>query len=124
VACSMLFFKCVTIALNRAGMVMIFFTILLTGEVWQRCQWFLTAQPYEGGWRMHPIWFGSWGVAMMWGMMLFWALMIGACIVGLRWFFTYSKSSAQDHAMSILRERFARGEIEKDQFETRKQQLS
>lgn len=103
---------------------MIIFTILLTGEVWESGQWFLTAQPYEWGWRMHPIWFGGWGVAMMLGMMLFWALMIGACIVGLRWLFTHSKSSSQDQAMIILRERFARGEIEKDEFEARKRQLS
>jgi len=114
----------VTIALNRAEMDMTNLTMLLTGEVWQSGQWFLTAQPYEWGWRMHPIWFGGWGFALMLGMMLFWALMIGACIVGLRWLFTHSKSSAQDHSMIILRERFARGEIEKDEFEARKQQLS
>jgi hypothetical protein len=40
---------------------------------------------------MHPIWFGDWGFAMMLGMMLFWVLMIGACIVGLRWFLTPSE---------------------------------
>lgn len=99
-------------------------TALLSGEVWQSGQWLLTAQPYEWGWRMHPIWFGGWGLAMMLGMMLLWALIIGVCFVGLRWFLTRSKSSPQDRAMTILRERFARGEIEKDEFEARKRQLS
>ena len=100
-------------------------TALLSGEVWRSGQWFLTAQPYEWGWRMHPIWFGGWGFAMMLPMLFFWwALMVGACIIGLRWLLTHSKSSPQDRALTILRERFARGEIEKDEFEARKRQLS
>ena len=117
-------FYSVTTVLKRNELNMSILIILLTGEYWQSGQWLLNVQPYEWGWRVHPIWLGGWGLAMMLGMMCFWALIIGACIFGLRWLLTHPKSSPQDHAMTILRERFARGEIDKDEFETRKQQLS
>ena len=102
---------------------MIIDVLLLISQVCQTSQQFLTAQQYEWVWRMHPIWFGGWGIAMMIGMMVFWAIIIGACIVGLRRLLTDSKLSPQDRAMTILRERFARGEIDNDEFEARKQQL-
>ena len=50
---------------------------------------------------------------------------IVAVILGMRWFVGQRKNSPVDSAMIILRERFiARGEIEKDEFETKKRELS
>ena len=40
------------------------------------------------------------------------------------WFIGQSKQPRGDSAMEILRERFARGEIEKDEFEAKKKELS
>ena len=85
----------------------------------------LTVQaPYDWGWRMHPMWGWGWGFGMMLMMALFWGAIIVAVILGMRWFVGHSKNSPGDSAMTILRERFARGEIEKDEFETKKRELS
>jgi len=85
----------------------------------------LTVQaPYEWGWRMHPMWGSGWGIGMMIMMALFWGAIIVAVILGMRWFVGQNKNSPGDSAMTILRERFARGEIEKDEFETKKRELS
>ena len=87
--------------------------------------WFLTAQaPYEWGWRMHPMWGWGWGFGMMAMMLLFWGVVIFAGVVGIRWFIGQTKQPRVDSAMEILRERFARGEIEKDEFEAKKKELS
>jgi putative membrane protein len=85
----------------------------------------LTVQgPYEWGWRMHPMWGWGWGVGMMAMMLLFWGVVIFAGVAGIRWFIGQSKLPRADSAMEILRERFARGEIDKDEFETKKRELT
>jgi len=85
---------------------------------------FLTLQgPYEWGWRMHPMWRWDWGIGMMAMMLLFWGVVILASVTGIRWFIGQSKPPRADSAMEILRERFARGEIDKDEFETKKREL-
>jgi putative membrane protein len=62
------------------------------------------------------------------GMLIFWALVIGAVIVLVRWL--SAKSSATDvpgtrreSPLDILRERYARGEIDKEEFEQRRRDL-
>ena len=80
--------------------------------------------PYEWGWRMHPLWGWGWGIGMMAMMLLFWGLMIFAGVAGIRWLIGQSKAPRRDSAMEILRERFARGEIDKDEFETKKRELA
>jgi putative membrane protein len=89
---------------------------------------FLTTQaPYEWGWRIHPMWGWGWGIGMMGMMLLFWGVVIFAGVTGIRWFVNQTKQTKQprtDSAMEILRERFARGEIEKDEFEAKKKELS
>src|SRR5436309_15843120 len=67
---------------------------------------------YEWRWDTHPMWWGIWGI----GMLLFWALIIVGLIVGIRWLIRGNKSTS-DSALGILRERYARGEINKDEFE-------
>ena len=83
----------------------------------------LTVQePYEWGWRMHSMW--GWGWGMMAMMLAFWGIVIVAAVVGMRWFVGQTKSARGDAALEILRQRFARGEIEKDEFEAKKRHLS
>ena len=74
---------------------------------------------YEWRWDTHPMWWGIWGI----GMLLFWALIIVGLIVGIRWLIRGNKSTS-DSALGILRERYARGEINKDEFEEKKKALS
>ena len=78
---------------------------------------------YEWRWEMHPMWWG-WGLGMMAIMFLFWALVIIGLIVGIRWLVGQGKVSRSDTALEILRQRYARGEINKEEFELKKKDLS
>ena len=77
------------------------------------------------GWGMHPMWgaWGVWGISMMVVMLVFWALVIAGLVLGLRWLVTASRPPASDRALAVLRERYARGEINKEEFEARRRDL-
>ena len=83
-------------------------------------------RPYEWGWGMHPMWWmgGAWGIGMMFMMLLFWILIIAGLVFAVRWLMTEGKERRGDSAMEILRQRYARGEINKEEFEARKKDLS
>lgn len=79
------------------------------------------------------MWGGGWG----WGhaifgwvmMILFWGGLILLIVLAVRWLGTgqggqSAPPPAGKTALDILRERFARGEIDKDEFEERKRLLS
>ena len=78
-------------------------------------------RPYDY-WGMHYMW-GAWGIGMTLMMVLFWALIIVGLVVGIRWLISQGKESRSDSALEILRQRYARGEITKEQFEAMKQDL-
>ncbi|HEY7322055.1 MAG TPA: SHOCT domain-containing protein [Candidatus Binatia bacterium] len=78
---------------------------------------------YEWHWEMHPMWWWGWGLGMMAMMFLFWVLVIVGLIIGVRWLLGISKQGKSDSAMEILRQRYARGEINKDEFEAKKKDL-
>ena len=69
---------------------------------------------------------------MGFGMMLFWAIILAAVIVGAILLVRKLSNSDQQSAsnldvpsgLDILEERFARGEIDRDEFERRRQVLS
>lgn len=77
---------------------------------------------------------GDWGgYGMGWGifgalhMLLWWVLIILGIVVLVKWLFGGTGSSAQgreNRALEILKERYARGEIGKDEFEQKKRDLS
>ena len=72
---------------------------------------------------MHPMW-GVWGIGMMLIMLLFWGLVIVGVVLGIRWLVTQGKESRSDSALEILRQRYVRGEINKEEFESKKKDLS
>ena len=78
---------------------------------------------YEWHREMHPIWWWGWGLGMMAMMLLFWALVIIGLITGIRWLLGKGRDERSDSALQILRERYARGEINKEEFEARKKDL-
>jgi putative membrane protein len=82
-------------------------------------------RPYDF-WGMHPMWgmWGAWGIGMMFMMLVFWGLIIVGLVLGLRWLVTQGRESRPDTALDILRQRYARGEIDKEEFESRKRDLS
>jgi putative membrane protein len=74
---------------------------------------------------MHPMWWmgGAWGIGMMFMMLLFWGMVIAALVLGIRWLISQGKEGRSDSALDILRQRYARGEINKDEFEAKKRDL-
>ena len=78
---------------------------------------------YEWGWGMHPVWWGALGFGMMLVMLLFWVLVIVGLVVGIRWLFRQGKELRSDSDLEILRQRYARGEVNKDEFEAKKRDL-
>lgn len=80
--------------------------------------------PYDWGWGTHPMMWGAWGFGMMIMMFLFWVLIIVAVVVGIRWLLSQGKGSRSDSALEILRQRYARGEINKEEFDSKRKDLS
>jgi putative membrane protein len=77
-------------------------------------------------WGMHPMWgmWGAWGIGMMLMMLVMWGLVIVGLVLGVRWLLAQGRESRSDAALDILRQRYARGEIDKDEFEARKRDLT
>jgi putative membrane protein len=74
-------------------------------------------------WGMHMMW-GSWGIGMMIMMFIFWALVIVGIVFLIRWLIaagTHEQRPATgpgtESALDILNKRYARGEINKQEFE-------
>jgi len=78
---------------------------------------------YEWHWKMHPIWWWGWGIGMMAMMFLFWVIFIVGLIVGIRWLLGKGRERLPDSALETLRQRYARGEINREEFETRRKDL-
>ncbi len=85
----------------------------------------------QGGyWGMGPGMMGTWGMGWFGGifMMVFWILIIIALVFFIRWL-VRSTESKQDRrvdesrALEILKERYARGEIDTEEFEQKKRLL-
>ena len=69
---------------------------------------------------------GYWGWGMGFGwlfMVLFWAFVIVGIVALTKWFSDQSGSRGKT-ALELLRERYARGEIQKEEYEQKKRDLS
>ena len=79
----------------------------------------------EWHWEMHPVWWmwGAGGLVMMLMMLVFWGVVITALVLGIRWLARQDHGSRHDSALAILRERYARGEINREEFEARRRDL-
>ena len=60
---------------------------------------------------------------MMLMMLVFWALVVTALVLGIRWLARQGHQERPDRALDILRERYARGEINKEEFDARRRDL-
>lgn len=74
----------------------------------------------------------GWGYGMSWGgpiiMIIFWIAVILGIVFLVRWLIGHTRDDHQGEvkrgrALEILKERYARGEIEKQEFETKRQDL-
>jgi putative membrane protein len=102
-----------------------FFGVLITAWLAPGNGW-AQDRTYEWSWGMHPmgwVW-GAWGIGMMLMMLVFWGLLIAGIVVGIRWLVRQDGGARRDAALEILRERYARGEIAKEEFDARKRDLT
>ena len=98
--------------------------------------WLLDSTPSYAQWRGYGDWGWS-GPGMMgggWGgfgwifMIIFWGLIIAGLILLIRWLVGLSRSRTpynkdRDSALEILRQRYAKGEIDKEEFDQKKKDL-
>ena len=85
---------------------------------------------YGSGGHMWPGMMGSWGMGWpgMIFMMLFWILVIVALILLIKWLMISTRGkrenpSAASGPLDILKERYARGEIDKTEFDAKRRDL-
>jgi len=67
-------------------------------------------------------WIPMMGVGLL-GMIVFWGLLIAGTVFLIRWFIGETVIKREDSALEILRKRYARGEINKQEFDERKRDL-
>jgi len=70
----------------------------------------------------HMMWGGAHGWWGGFGMILFWGVIIAVAVFFFRMLTSNRLGETRD-AMEILKERYARGEIDEDEFRRRKQEL-
>jgi putative membrane protein len=75
---------------------------------------------------MHAMWgvWSLWGIGMMLMMLVFWGLVVAGLVLALRWLLSQGRESRSDSALEILRQRYARGEINREEFEAKRRDLS
>lgn len=66
-------------------------------------------------------WFDGYGGP--WMMILWWVLIIAVIVVLVRYLIPGQSNSSSKSAIDILKERYARGEISKEEFEEKKKDL-
>ncbi len=88
------------------------------------------AQGTHGEWQPNPGMMMGWGMGIfgMLFMFIFWGLIIVGLVFLIKWLFQSTRKADQStvsasSALEILKERYARGEIERDEFEAKKRDL-
>jgi putative membrane protein len=81
------------------------------------------ARIYEWYWETHSSWGWLWLIGMILLVLLFWGIFILGLVVAVRWIMGKNRAKASDTAMEILRQRYARSEITKEEFEAKKKDL-
>jgi putative membrane protein len=112
---------------------LVFLTPILTLVAWLP---FDVALAQTGGYSRWGMGMGS-GMMSHWGfgwfggisMIILWILLLTVLVSFIIWLAHsgsryHTAGNVTDHALTILRERYARGEIEKEEFESRKKDLT
>ena len=104
----------------------------MVGIVFLFCAWtgVLAQDDRYRGWQMGPDMMYGWGMGWMGGifMLIFWILVIVGMVFLIKWLIHMSRGHSEvrpgsSSALEILRERYARGDIDKAEFEEKKKDL-
>jgi len=83
-----------------------------------------------GGWHMGPGMMGEWGMGWFGGIisMAFWILVLVGLVFLIKWLIQATRGEKEirpggSRALEILKERYARGEIQKEEYETKKKDI-
>ena len=79
-------------------------------------------RPLEA-WEMHPMMWGVSGALGIGMMLILWGVVIVGGVLAIRWLVSQGRESRPDAALDILRQRYARGEIDREEFLARKRDL-
>lgn len=71
----------------------------------------------------HMMWGGGFGMLGGLMMIVFWGAIIALIILAVRWFSVGRTGERQRNALDILRERYAAGEIDEEEYDRRKEFL-
>ena len=108
---------------------MLWSIILIVPVLWPYSQALAQTGGY-GGWGMGPGMMGNWGMGGFGGifMMVFWILILVGLIFLIKWLIQSTSRNkgigdGESRAIDILKERYARGEIDKDEFDSKTKDL-
>ena len=117
--------------MKRINLLLIVFMIsLLSGFI--LLSWDVSAANSGGysDWHMGPGMMGNWGTGWFGGifMIIFWVFLIVGLVFLIKWLIQTTSSGKTDtrmgsSAVEILKERYARGEINQEELETKKRDL-
>lgn len=68
-------------------------------------------------------WGGGFGFFGGFMMLVFWGVIIALIVLAVRWLSEGAKSGPRSDALDVLRQRFAKGEIDEEEFARRKKAL-
>jgi putative membrane protein len=101
--------------------------LILPGVAWAQ------ERTWDWHWEMHPMWGLVAALAAGWVLLILfgWALLhlaplilgIIAGVLGIRWLIRNTSGPRSDTAVAILRERYARGDISKEEFDAKLRDL-
>ena len=75
---------------------------------------------------MQAIWglSGPWHLGIMLLMLAFWGAVIAGVVLSIRWLRSQGERRGSDPALEILRQRYARGDISKEEFDAKRRDLA
>lgn len=79
-------------------------------------------ETWQGGYN-HMMWGGGYGAGGALMMLAFWGIIIALIVLAVKWFGDQQGGRGKRDALDTLRERFASGEIDEEEFRRRKKAL-